>query len=203
MLTLYGSARSRAARSLVALEELGLVYRHEPLNPRADPADREALDALNPNSHVPVLDDNGLIVWESMAINLYLGDKYGGPLWPQTPAGRSRVYQWSLWSQTEIDRQDWNRARRLGEEEQVQADRQNLIRALGVLDAVLAKRPYLLGEAFSMADVNVATTLSQPNELGLIGWQKVNAGAAGLPHLADWLRRCTARPSYDAIRRAP
>jgi len=150
-----------------------------------------------------VLDDDGVVVWESMAINLYLGDRYGGPLWPQTPTGRARVYQWSLWSQTEIDRQDWNRARRLGDEQQVQADRQSLIRALGVLDAELAKRPYLLGETFCMADVNVATTLSQPNELGLIGWQKVNAGAAGLPNLADWLRRCTARPSYDVIRQAP
>lgn len=203
MLTLYGSARSRAARSLVALEEFGLVYRHVPLNPRADPADREALDALNPNSHVPVLQDDGLVVWESMAINLYLGDRYGGPLWPQTHVGRALTYQWSIWAQTEIDRQDWNRARRLGDEAQLKADRQNLIKALGILDRALQRSPYLLGDNFTLADVNVATSLSQPNELGLIGWQKVNAGAAGLPHLADWLRRCTARPSYDAIRRAP
>lgn len=203
MLTLYGSARSRAARSLVALEELGLVYRHVPLNPRADPADREALNTLNPNSHVPVLEDDGLIVWESMAINLYLGDRYGGPLWPKTSAGRALTYQWSIWAQTEIDRQDWNRARLLGDETQKKADRQNLIRALEVLDTALSRAPYLLGEQFSLADVNVATSLSQPNELGLIGWQKVNAGAAGLPHLADWLRRCTARPAYDVIRQAP
>ena len=54
MITLYGPSRSRASRSLVALEELGLAYTHEPLFEGGDsPAVRERLNALNPNSHVP------------------------------------------------------------------------------------------------------------------------------------------------------
>jgi glutathione S-transferase len=203
MLILYGSSKSRAARALVALEELGLDYEHVPLNPNADQTQRARLDALNPNSHVPVLDDDGLIVWESMAINLYLADRCGGPLRPQSLADRALTYQWSLWAQTEVDRADWNRARRSGDDELIASDRKALIRALSVLDVVLQERDYLLGEAFTIADVNVATTLSEPHELGLIGWQKLNAGAAGLPHLANWLRRCTARASYDAVRALP
>ncbi|HUI26749.1 MAG TPA: glutathione S-transferase N-terminal domain-containing protein [Candidatus Kryptonia bacterium] len=101
MITLYGTSKSRASRSLVALEELGLSYKHVPLRPRSVPADRAILDKLNPNSHIPVLEDDGFVVWESMAINLYLADKCGGPLWPSDVRGRALVYQWSIWAQTE------------------------------------------------------------------------------------------------------
>ncbi|MDP3852373.1 glutathione S-transferase family protein [Phenylobacterium sp.] len=200
MITLYGSSKSRAARSLVALEELGLDYWHSPLNPRAHADHRATLDAINPNSHVPVLDDDGLIVWESMAINLYLAEKAGGPLWPTHPADRAATYQWSFWSQTEVDRADWNRARRGGDEALIASDRQGLIAALAILDRALEGRNWLLGEAFTIVDVNVATTLSQPNENGLIGWQRLDAAAEGLSALAAWLARCIARPSYAAVR---
>ena len=104
MITLYGAAASRASRSLLALEELELPYTQVPLNPWSDAADAEPLARINPNARVPVLDDDGLILWESMAINLYLADRYGGaPFWPQHARERAFVYQWSLWSQTEID----------------------------------------------------------------------------------------------------
>ena len=95
--------RAPAVRSW-RLEELGLRYRQAPLKPWSDAADAETLARINPNARVPVLDDDGLILWESMAINLYLADSYGGaPFWPQHPRDRALVYQWSLWSQTEID----------------------------------------------------------------------------------------------------
>ncbi|HTX51395.1 MAG TPA: glutathione S-transferase family protein, partial [Caulobacteraceae bacterium] len=104
MITLYGSSRGRPSRSLICLEELGLAYRQVPLRPWGRPEDAARLAALNPNARVPVLeDDGGLVVWESMDINLYLGDRYGGPLWPASPADRARLYQWSVWAQTSID----------------------------------------------------------------------------------------------------
>ncbi len=104
MITLHGAAASRASRSLLALEELGLPYKQVPLNPWSNAADAETLAPINPNRRIPVLDDDGLILWESMAINLYLADRYGSPpFWPQHPRDRALLYQWSLWSQTEID----------------------------------------------------------------------------------------------------
>ena len=103
MITLYGSSRGRASRSLICLEELGLAYQQAPLKPWESEGDKARLLALNPNARVPVLDDDGLVVWESMAINLYLGDRYGGPLWPTSAADRARLYQWSVWGQTSID----------------------------------------------------------------------------------------------------
>ena len=59
---------------------------------------------INPNGHVPALDDNGTIIWESMAINLYIAEKYGKPpLWPSTVEGHGACYQWSLWGMTEVE----------------------------------------------------------------------------------------------------
>ena len=60
MLTLYGTSRSRAARSIVALEEFGLEYRHIPLKPVRGSEDRERLARLNPNGQIPGVDDDGL-----------------------------------------------------------------------------------------------------------------------------------------------
>ena len=62
MLRLYGTAKSRASRALLALEELSLTYEHVPLIPRPGTADRETLMGLNPNGHIPVLEDDGLLV---------------------------------------------------------------------------------------------------------------------------------------------
>jgi glutathione S-transferase len=67
------------------------------------------------------------------------------------------------------------------------------------LNRVLRDQDYLLGDSFTVADVNVATTLSQPSELGLIGWQRVSPAKVGLAGLARWLDRCSARPSYARV----
>ena len=201
-ITLYGTARSRASRSLVALEELGVQYKHAPLFLAGDtPETRATLSALNPNGHVPVLDDDGFLLWESMAINLYLAERYAAPpLWPATPRERGLVYQWSFWCQTEMDRPDWNQARRSGDTARIEEVRKLKIAKLGVLDAALADRPYLLGDAFTFADLNVAATLSQPNEGGRIDWQRLDPFEVGLPRLGDWLKRCTERDSWRRVR---
>ena len=202
MITLYGGAQGRASRSLLALEELGLAYQHVPLKPWDEPSDKARLAALNPNARVPVLDDDGLVVWESMAINLYLGDRYGGPLWPAEPAQRALLYQWSLWAQTSLDVMARHRAR-FGDDPKAKAaaEAERLV-ALVILDRALANRPYLLGAAFSLADLNVAATLSEPWEQGRVDGD-LDPAAAGLAALDDWLARCTGRASYARVRALP
>jgi glutathione S-transferase len=198
MITLYGGATGRASRSLWALEELGLPYRHAPLRPWAEPADLESLRRLNPNARVPVLEDGGLVLWESMAINLYLSEQAGAPHWPADPKDRGRIYMWSLWSQTEVDVVARHRARR-SENPAVKARAEaERAAALRVLEDALADRPYLLGETFTIADLNVAGTLSEPQEKGLVDGD-LDLTAAGLPRLADWLQRCQARPSWARV----
>ena len=202
MITLYGSSQGRASRSLICLEELGVPYEHAPLKPWESEADKARLLALNPNARVPVLDDDGLVVWESMAINLYLGDRCGGPLWPKTLADRARLYQWSVWGQTSIDVMARHKAR-FGKDQTAKAaafaERQA---ALAIIDRALADRLYLLGETYSLADLNLSATLVEPWENGRIDGD-FDPAAEGLPMLADWLARCTGRPSYERVRALP
>src|SRR2546428_7588337 len=102
MLKLHGTSKSRSARSLWALEELGVKYEHNPLEV-AKAKSPEHLK-LNPNGHVPVLEDDGIVLWESMAINLYLAEKYGkNSLWPSDLAGHAAAYKWSLFGMTEAE----------------------------------------------------------------------------------------------------
>ena len=200
MITLHGAAASRASRSLIMLEELGLPYRHEPVNPWADEAAGRALAALNPNRRVPVLEDDGLVLYESMAINLYLADRYGAaPLWPGTPNERAVVYQWSVWSQTEIDVRARHVARTRGDAASKARAEAERLAALEILDRALAGRAYLVGTDFSVADLNVAATLCEPWEDGRVDGE-LDPASAGLDALADWLGRCTGRASWERVR---
>ncbi len=202
MITLYGSARGRASRSLIALEEFGLGYRHVPLAPWADAADAALVRRLNPNARVPILEDDGFVLWESMAINLYLGERGGGPLWPKDPRDRGRVWQWSVWAQTEVDVPARHRARLRGDASACAAAKAERLAALTVLDQALGERPYLAGADFTLADLNVAATLSEPWENGLIDGD-LDPAAHGLAALADWLARCAGRESWRRVRALP
>ena len=92
---------SRAARSLWALEELGLKYEHVPLNTQGDSRKPEYLK-VNPNGHVPALEGRRPVFWGVMAVNVYLAEKYGkAPLRPSSVADHGHAYQWSLWAMTE------------------------------------------------------------------------------------------------------
>lgn len=203
MITLHGSAKSRASRSLLALEELGLSYRHVPLNPWSNPEHAEPLARLNPNARVPVLEDGDLVLFESMAINLYLGDRYGAaPLWPDDPKQRARLYQWSVWSQTEIDVRARHMARFSHDPDIKRRAEEERLAAVSILDPALADRAYLLGDTFTLADLNVASTLCEPWEDGRIDGE-LDPADYGLEALADWLRRCTSRPSWTHVRQLP
>ncbi len=74
--------------------------------------------------------------------------------------------------------------------------------ALAILDAALADRPYLLGDAFTLADLNVAATLNEPWENGRIDGD-LDPAAHGLTALADWLASCISRPSWAKVRALP
>src|SRR5690348_11949608 len=102
MLKIYGTSMSRAGRALWAAEELGIKFEHIP-TAIGDTRKPEYLK-INPNGHVPAIDDDCTIVWESMAVNLYLAEKYGkAPLWPAKVQDRAHAYQWSFWGITETE----------------------------------------------------------------------------------------------------
>jgi glutathione S-transferase len=105
MLRLYGSAKSRGLRTLWMLGELGIPYEHKDYLPRSPETKTPEFIALNANSRVPVIDDDGFVLSESMAINFYLAKKHNSPLYPTDPHNEALALQWSLWETDRLDRQ--------------------------------------------------------------------------------------------------
>ena len=200
MLKIYGIPRSRAFRTLWMAKELGLEYENIPIDFATGGTRAPDYLKINPNGHVPTIDDDGFILWESMAINLYLAKKYSrGALYPIRFEDEARAWQWSFWGMTEVERPVltalFNRAL-LPEDKRDAAladqSEHELGRPLMVLDNVVAATPYLLGEHFSVADLNVASILSwaRPARIDL----------SHVPKMADWLKRCSERPAARAAR---
>lgn len=199
-LKIYGVARSRAFRTLWMANELGLDYDHVMVDFATGETRQPSYLAINPNGHVPAIDDGGFILWESMAINLYLAKKYGaGTLYPAAIEDEARAWQWSLWGMTEIERPVltamFNRAVYPPEKRDAaaaDAAEKDLQHPLGVLDAAVTKTPYLLGDDFTVADLNVAAILSwaRPARIDFAPFAKA----------ADWLARCALRPAAKAAR---
>ena len=173
--------------------ELGLDYEHIPVEIGQAGARQPDYLAINPNGRLPAIDDGGFVLWELLAITLYLAKKHStGRLYPATLEGEAKAWQWSLWSVQEVDRgcNIWSlHAVRLPPAER---DPQRLAEALKVLDGpfrvldgALADRPYLLGDDFTVADLNVAAVISRAIDMDL----------SATPRLGAWLRRCLERPA--------
>lgn len=196
MLKLYGITQSRAFRTLWLMHELGLEYEHVKLDFRGDALGDPDYLALNPNGRIPTLVDGDLVLFESMAINLYLARRYGveAGLWPATVEGEALAWQWSFWVMSEVEGPLLTvlmHSRVLPKEKRVPT---KVSRNLGVLKAPFAVldrslngRDYLLGEHFSVADLNVAAVLA---------WSKpAHFDLQEYPRLDDWLQRCLDRPA--------
>jgi glutathione S-transferase len=199
-LKIYGVARSRAFRTLWMAKELGLDYDHVKVDFATGETRTPAHLALNPNGHIPVIAEDGFVLWESMAINLYLAKKHSlGRLYPTHLEDEARAWQWSFWGMTEVERPVltalFNRAI-LPEDKRDAAAADSaermLAQPLKVLDGALGRSANLLGENFTVADLNVASILS---------WARpANVNVAPFPKVAEWLKNCAERPAARAAR---
>ncbi len=195
-LKIYGIARTRAFRALWMAKELDLDYEHDPVEIGDAGARTPEFLAINPNGRLPVIVDDGFVLFESLAITLYLAKKHSlGRLYPGTLEGEARAWQWSLWAVTEVDRgvNIWSlHAVRLPPAEQDLAKRAEALKVLvapfRVLDAAVAAQPYLLGPEFTVADLNVVAVISRAIEMDL----------GAVPNLKAWLTRCLDRPAARA-----
>ncbi len=192
MLTLYGAPASRAHRVLWMLKELGLPFHHVPTDFLQGGTRTPDFLRINPNGRVPVLVDDDRAIFESLAINLYLARKYGGPLAPADPWEEGQAMQWSFWAVTEVEKllllAACNRflfpePDRDPAEFQQMAHR--LDRPFRVLDAHLAGRRHVLGDRFTVADLNIAAMMSL---VPLAGFP-----VDDYPHMAAWLADCLER----------
>ena len=192
MLRVYGSAKSRAVRTLWMVGELGIAYDHKDWLPRAPETKTPEYHVLNANGRVPTIDDDGFVLSESMAINFYLAKKHKSPLLPADLKIEALVLQWSLWETDRLDRQIVNHARHtkdLPEAERkpeiAKAAWDECAAAFDVLEAALQKSAWLAGAAFTVADLNVAAALFRGLALDLSRWPKTQA----------WLKQCWDRPA--------
>lgn len=197
MLRIYGSARSRALRTLWMAGELGLPYQQVDLAPRSPGTKTPEFLAMNPNGAVPVIEDDGFVLSESMAINMYLAKKHASPLYPSDPQTEALVWQWSLWETDKLDRQLVNYVNHTSALPQpdrnaaiADAAWQQIVPAMDTLDTALGKTTWLVGPAFSAADLNVASALYRGLSMDLSRW----------PHVANWLARCWDRPAAKVAR---
>lgn len=197
MLRIYGSAKSRTLRVLWMAGELGLTYDHKDWLPRSPETRTPEFLALNPNGRVPVIDDDGFVLTESMAINLYLAKKHKSPLYPADPKQEALAWQWSIWEIDRLDRQIVNYCRHtkdLPEAERkpdvAEAAWKEVVPALDVLETALKKSEWLTSPAFSIADLNVAAALYRALFIDLGRWPRLNA----------WLHRCWERPAAKRAR---
>jgi glutathione S-transferase len=195
MIVLYGSGPTRSTRAAWMLEELGLKYELLHDFDQRSPEFSELL-RHNPNGKLPTLVDDGFAVWESMAVNLYLAQKYGGGLWPESFEDQTRASMWSFWAMTELEQPLYSmialRRRDPGAAAELDAKVQ---RPLRVLEAELSSHTHLLGDAFTVADLNVACVVT----FGRFG----QLDFSPFPRVDAWHRRCIERPAAKRMAKLP
>ena len=192
-LRIYGIARTRAFRAIWIAEELGLAYEHLPIEIGDAGARAPEFLKINPNGRLPFIEDDGFVLFESLAITLYLAKKHStGRLYPGTLQGEAKAWQWTSWALNEVDRgvNIWSlHAVRLPQAERDAAKRDEALKVVAspfkVLDAALANHSYLLGDEFTVADLSVAAVISRAVDMDL----------SAVSNLKTWLSRCLERPA--------
>ena len=195
-LTIYGPPQSRAMRTLWMAHELGLQFDHRP--GFADGGASAALLAANPMGQVPAIEDDGFALAESMAINIYLAKKHG-KLAPTSLEDEAQTLRWCFWAMTAVEKplleallQSRGLMGRERDEDAARSAIESLRKPFDVLNGALAGSDFLLGDEFTVVDLNVASVLA---------WGRM-AGAdfAAQPNVAAWLDRCLAREAAGRVR---
>jgi glutathione S-transferase len=192
-LKIYGTTRSRANRVIWMAEELGLAYETISVDLTA-PRDAAFL-AVNPNGRLPAIDDDGFHLFESMAINLYLAKKHGGPLAPRDTREDAKMTQWSFWAVTELEKPglDYLMHTMFLPPEKRDASvppkaLETLKKPVAVLDQALEPTGHLVGGRFTAADVNVG------NFVAYLASAREFLGQ--YPQVAKFVSEIVARPAF-------
>jgi glutathione S-transferase len=199
---LYHCAKSRSVRVWWLLEELGLDYQLEEMP--FDPKSLQSVDYLkiNPFGKVPVLVDGALTMFESVAIVQYVIDRYGdGRLEPDRTSPAYGLYlQWLHFGESTMMgpvAEVGSHVFFLPEEQRnpaiAERGRKSLAHFLGILDAELASKEYLLGDTFTAADIVVGYTLFVCHLFKIM--------PDGCPHLEAYYDRLRNRPAFKTATR--
>jgi glutathione S-transferase len=197
MLKLWGRQSSiNVQKVLWTLAELGLPFEQIDAGGRFGGLGTAEFRARNPHGRIPVIHDDGAVVWESNAIVRYLAAWYSvGRLWSESPAECAAADQWMDWCSTGLEPAFmgffWNWSRT--PESQRDAARTAALlaaahQAFAVLDAALVGRPFLAGDHLTMGDIPVGTMLYRYFTLEIT--------RPGRPRLEAWYQALCERPAY-------
>jgi glutathione S-transferase len=190
---LYEFAPTRSIRARWILQELGIDFEAVTVNLQAREHCNAEFVELNPAAKVPVLVDGDLVLTESVAIVLYLAEKYPDRgLIPTDPQLRADAYRWILFAVTELEQPLWRIARHTflyPEQDRLPADvilaRRDFLPMAAVLERHMKDRTYVAADRVSAADFVVAYTLDWAGEAQLLG---------DYPGLRSYVERMYARP---------
>ena len=198
MLTVWGRRSSfNVQKVLWLIGELELAHNHIDAGGAFGGLDAPEFQAMNPHGRVPVIRDDAATVWESHAILRYLAARHGrGRFWSDDPVVRAPVDGWMDWSQTALQPDFlggvfWGFYRTPEEQRNWPAIRAALARCAGhftTLDRLLDGRPFLLGDALSLADISAGTSLYRYFELDI--------ERPPLPHVERWYRTLQQRAAF-------
>lgn len=190
---LYGFAPTRALRVQWMLQELDLDFEYVQVDPRKGELRQPEFLDLNPAGKLPVLDDDGLVLSESVAIVLYLAEKYPelGFL-PADLRARAEVYRWLFFTATELEQPIWRMALHTHQypiEKRLPAEinnaRQDFLDMSAVMENHLETRTVLVSESVTVADFIAAYTLDMASMVDLL---------ESLPNMSAYMERMYARP---------
>lgn len=196
-ITLYYAPMSSSTRVQWALEELGVPYDKVKINLAEGEQKKPEYVAINPNAKVPAMVVDGTVVFESLACLLVLADRFGAEkgLFPTDPAERAEAMKWMCWGSVTLSealvRLLRNTSERFPADERnpkaAESARADLRALLGVLDATLEGRTYLVGERFGLADLSIAAFGPMLGRLGV--------DFNPFTHVNAWVGRCMGRPA--------
>jgi glutathione S-transferase len=200
-LDFYYAPMSSATPIHWALEELGVAYDKVKVDLQAGEQKKPEFLSINPNGKVPAIMHDGVAIWESAAIMIYLGETFGEEkgLFPRLSPARGEAMKWIVWCNVSLGdalhRYQRNTSDRVSVElrnARVAAQaKEELSILLGVLDKALTGQQYLVENKFSLADLHVAAWI------GYVGMTGVDMA----PHEAimAWKDRCLERPAYARV----
>jgi glutathione S-transferase len=193
----YYAPMTSATRIHWALEELGVPYEKVKLDLAKNEQKSAEYLALNPNGKVPLVVDDGTPIFESLAILIHLGEKYGVEkgLYPAASQARAEALKWMVWCTASlfepVGRLLRNTSERFPADERnpkaAEGAKKEIAEMLGILDRQLAGRDYLVGDAFSLVDLSIVAFLPFLMRIGvdLNPYANINA----------WSGRCMQRPA--------
>lgn len=199
MLKVWGRRSSfNVQKVLWLVGELGLVHEHIPAGGSFGIRHTAEFLAMNPHGRVPLVDDDGTIVWESHAILRYLAARHGRPaFWSEDPGRRSNADRWMDWSQASLQPAFltgvfWGFYRTPPEQRNEAAIEKSLAlctQYFRLLDQVLSNQPFLAGDSLTLADIPAGTTLYRYFELEI--------ERPSLPNVEAWYERLQQRSAYQ------